>query len=77
MRDPDQPDQLVSVQYRHDSCILFRRFTNYGVDLTAEYVRCLEARGIRHVLVGSKSFHRREEVVAIRTALTRDRVARR
>ena len=52
-----------------DICILFRRFTNYGVDLTAEYVRCLEARGIRHVLVGSKSFHRREEVVAIRTAL--------
>ncbi len=52
-----------------DICILFRRFTNYGVDLTAEYVRCLEDRGIRHVLVGSKSFHRREEVVAIRTAL--------
>jgi ATP-dependent exoDNAse (exonuclease V) beta subunit len=53
----------------NDICILFRRFTNYGVDLTAEYVRCLEARQIRHVLVGSKSFHRREEVVAIRTAL--------
>jgi ATP-dependent helicase/nuclease subunit A len=52
-----------------DICILFRRFTNWGVDLTAEYVRCLEARGIRHVLVGSKSFHSREEVVAIRTAL--------
>ncbi len=52
-----------------DICILFRRFTNYGVDLTAEYVRCLEARGIRHVLVGSKSFHTREEVVAIRAAL--------
>ena len=52
-----------------DICILFRRFTNYGVDLTAEYVRCLEARSIRHVLVGSKSFHTREEVVAIRTAL--------
>jgi ATP-dependent exoDNAse (exonuclease V) beta subunit len=52
-----------------DVCILFRRFTNFGVDLTTEYVRCLEARGIRHVLVGSKSFHSREEVVAIRTAL--------
>lgn len=52
-----------------DICILFRRFTNYGVDLTAEYVRCLEARGIHHVLVGSKSFHSREEVVAVRTAL--------
>jgi ATP-dependent helicase/nuclease subunit A len=53
----------------NDVCILFRRFTNYGVDLTAEYVRCLETRMIRHVLVGSKSFHTREEVVAIRTAL--------
>src|SRR5581483_2890609 len=43
-------------------CILFRRFTNYGVDLTQEYVRKLEARGISHLLVGSKSFHQREEV---------------
>jgi len=50
-------------------CILFRRFTNYGIDLTQEYVRCLEARGIAHLLVGSKSFHRREEVGTLRTAL--------
>jgi ATP-dependent exoDNAse (exonuclease V) beta subunit len=50
-------------------CILFRRFTNYGTDLTQEYVRCLEARGIAHLLVGSKSFHRREEVGTLRTAL--------
>ena len=50
-------------------CILFRRFTNYGVDLTQEYVRSLEARGIAHLLVGSKSFHRREEVGTLRTAL--------
>ena len=50
-------------------CILFRRFTNFGVDLTQEYVRCLEARGIAHLLVGSKSFHRREEVGTLRTAL--------
>ena len=50
-------------------CILFRRFTNYGTDLTQEYVRCLEARGIPHLLVGSKSFHRREEVGTLRTAL--------
>src|SRR5262249_28296674 len=49
--------------------ILFRRFTNYGTDLTQEYVRALEARGIAHLLVGSKSFHRREEVGTIRTAL--------
>jgi ATP-dependent exoDNAse (exonuclease V) beta subunit len=50
-------------------CILFRRFTNFGTDLTQEYVRCLEARGIPHLLVGSKSFHRREEVATLRTAL--------
>src|ERR1019366_648073 len=29
----------------------------------------LEARGIAHLLVGSKSFHRREEVGTLRTAL--------
>jgi hypothetical protein len=34
-----------------------------------EYVRALEARGIEHVLVGSKSFHRREEIGTIRAAL--------
>ena len=50
-------------------CILFRRFTNFGTDLTQEYVRALEARGIAHLLVGSKSFHRREEVGTLRTAL--------
>jgi ATP-dependent exoDNAse (exonuclease V) beta subunit len=50
-------------------CILFRRFTNFKVDLTQEYVRALEARGIEHLLVGSKSFHRREEVGTLRTAL--------
>jgi ATP-dependent exoDNAse (exonuclease V) beta subunit len=50
-------------------CILFRRFTNFGTDLTQEFVRSLEARGIPHLLVGSKSFHRREEVGTLRTAL--------
>ncbi|HEY1339247.1 MAG TPA: UvrD-helicase domain-containing protein, partial [Bryobacteraceae bacterium] len=50
-------------------CILFRRFSSRGVDLTQEYVRCLEARDVPHVLVGSKSFHRREEVGTLRTAV--------
>ena len=58
----------VGVRPEH-VCILFRRFTNFGTDLTQEYVRCLEARGIAHLLVGSKSFHRREEVGTLRTAL--------
>ncbi len=52
-----------------DVCILFRRFTNNGVDLTQDYVRSLEARDIEHVLVGSKGLHAREETAAIRTAL--------
>jgi ATP-dependent helicase/nuclease subunit A len=58
----------VAVQPEH-VCILFRRFTNFGTDLTQEYVRALEAREIPHLLVGSKSFHRREEVGTLRTAL--------
>ena len=60
--------EWVSVRPEH-VCILFRRFTNFGTDLTQEYVRSLEARGIAHLLVGSKSFHRREEVGTLRTAL--------
>src|SRR5260370_11137482 len=52
-----------------DVCILLRRFTNNGVDLTQDYVRSLEARKIEHVLVGSKGLHEREETAAIRTAL--------
>ena len=51
-------------------CILFRRFTNFGRDITRDYVRALEAREIPHLLVGSKSFHNREEVETLRAALT-------
>ena len=67
VRDRSTQD-WVAIRPEH-VCILFRRFTNFGVDLTQEYVRALEARGIEHLLVGSKSFHRREEVGIIRTAL--------
>jgi ATP-dependent helicase/nuclease subunit A len=52
-----------------DICVLFRRFVNNGVDLTQEYVRSLEARGIDHVLVGSKGLHAREEAGVVRAAL--------
>lgn len=69
VRDAEQPSQLVPVSPRH-ICVLFRRFTNYGRDITREYVRGLEAREIPHLLVGSKSFHSREEVETLRTALT-------
>ena len=53
-----------------DVCLLFRRFLHFGKDITREYVEALEARGIPHLLVGGKTFHEREEVDAIRTALT-------
>lgn len=52
-----------------DICILFRKTVSYRKDLTQEYVRALESRGIEHVLVGSKSFHRREEIGTLRAAL--------
>ncbi|MFO0663217.1 MAG: UvrD-helicase domain-containing protein [Polyangiaceae bacterium] len=59
---------LVPVAPGH-ICILFRRFTSFGEDVTRPYVRSLEARRIRHVLVGGRSFHAREEVLALRNAL--------
>ncbi len=69
VRDPENPQRLVPVSSRH-VCVLFRRFTNFGKDLTSDYVRSLEAREIPHLLVGSKSFHSREEVGTLRAALT-------
>jgi len=54
----------------HHVCILFRRFTNFGRDIAREYARGLEARGVGHLLVGSRSFHQREEVETIRAALS-------
>jgi ATP-dependent exoDNAse (exonuclease V) beta subunit len=50
-------------------CLLFKRLQSFGSDVTRPYVRALEARRIPHVLVGGKSFHEREEVIAVRNAL--------
>lgn len=50
--------------------ILFRRFRNFRTDVTRAYVRALEARRIPHVLVGGRSFHDREKVIALHNALT-------
>jgi ATP-dependent exoDNAse (exonuclease V) beta subunit len=50
-------------------CLLFRRFIAYQDDITRSYVEALESRGVPHLLVGGKTFHEREEVDAIRTAL--------
>jgi ATP-dependent helicase/nuclease subunit A len=64
----ESPKERVAIRPRH-ICILFRRFTSYGRDVTRGYVRALEARHIAHVLVRGGSFHEREEVLAIRNAL--------
>ena len=40
-----------------------------ATDVTRPYVEALEARGIPHLLVGGRSFHAREEVESLRTAL--------
>jgi ATP-dependent helicase/nuclease subunit A len=65
----DGPEGGVPVSPRH-VCLLFRRFRSFGEDVARPYVRGLEARGIPHLLVGGSSFHRREEVEAIRNALS-------
>ncbi|HSO31062.1 MAG TPA: UvrD-helicase domain-containing protein, partial [Labilithrix sp.] len=58
----------VRVGSRH-VCLLFKRLQSFGNDVTRPYVRALEVRRIPHVLVGGKSFHDREEVIALRSAL--------
>jgi ATP-dependent exoDNAse (exonuclease V) beta subunit len=58
----------VAIEPRH-ICMLFRRFSTYGRDVTRPYVRALEARHIAHVLVKGGSFNEREEVEALRNAL--------
>jgi ATP-dependent helicase/nuclease subunit A len=59
----------VPIAARH-ICLLFRRFQDFAGDVTRPYVQALEARRILHMVVGGKSFHTREEVEALRTALT-------
>jgi ATP-dependent helicase/nuclease subunit A len=53
-----------------DICLLFRRFAYFGGDVTRPYVEALESRAVPHLLVGGKTFHEREEVDAVRVALT-------
>jgi len=59
---------LVPIKPRH-ICLLFKRFQSYYGDTTRAYVQSLEGRRIPHILVGGRSFHDREEVVALRVAL--------
>ncbi len=64
----ERPNEKVPVQARH-VCLLFKRFQQFGEDVTKRYVTALEVRQVPHVLVGGRSFHAREEVMAIRNAL--------
>jgi len=69
--DPKEPTRRTRRRIvPSDICLLFRRFHHYGSDVTREYVEAIEARGVPHLLVGGKTFHEREEVDVIRTALT-------
>ena len=65
----EEEGRAVPIRPRHIA-ILFRRFRNFGADVTRPYVRALEARRIPHVLVGGRSFHDREEIIALRNAIT-------
>ncbi|MDQ1728899.1 MAG: ATP-dependent helicase/nuclease subunit, partial [Pyrinomonadaceae bacterium] len=62
-------EERVPLQARH-VCLLFRRLRHYTTDVTRKYVEALESYQIPHLLVGGSSFHSREEVEAIRNALT-------
>jgi ATP-dependent helicase/nuclease subunit A len=62
-------EERVPLQARH-VCLLFRRLRHYSTDVTRGYVEALESYRIPHLLVGGSSFHSREEVEAIRNALT-------
>lgn len=66
---PPGSHEPVPVRAR-DIAVLFRRRTQGRQDLTREYARALEARGVEHLLAGSKTFHHREEVETLRAALT-------
>jgi ATP-dependent exoDNAse (exonuclease V) beta subunit len=63
-----RPGARVPIEPRH-ICLLFRRFVSFGEDITRPYVDALEARGIRHLLVGGRTFHNREEIETLRAAL--------
>ena len=65
---PNGAEQRIPIRPRHIA-VLFRRFVNFGQDVTRPYTDAIEARGIPHLLVGGKAFHGREEVETLRAAL--------
>ena len=59
----------MPVEARH-VCHPLQALQSFGDDVTRPYVDALEARRVPHVLVGGRSFHEREEVEAMRDALS-------
>ena len=53
-----------------DVCLLFRRYQAFGRDVTADYLRALEARQVPHLLIGGRALTEREEASTLRVALT-------
>jgi ATP-dependent exoDNAse (exonuclease V) beta subunit len=70
VEDPEAPGSGVQVPIlpRHVA-LLFRRFVQWGTDVSRLYGRALEERQVPHVLLGARSFHQREEVETLRAAL--------
>lgn len=64
----EEEGRRVPVRASH-VCVLLRRLQSRGADVTRPYVKALEARRVPHLLVGGRSFHDREEVLALRNAL--------
>lgn len=62
-------DKRAPIRAEH-ICVLLRRFESYGEDKARAYAQALEARDIPHLLIGGRSFHQREEVETLRSALT-------
>lgn len=65
----DRNGETVLVKPHH-ICLLFKRFRGFGGDVTAPYVNALDACEVPHILVGGTALHRRDEVLALRNALT-------
>jgi ATP-dependent helicase/nuclease subunit A len=66
--DKDNPETRVPLSFGH-ICLLFRRLYSWDDEIARPYIRAMEARNIPHLLVGGRSFHNREEVQTVRTAL--------
>lgn len=67
--EPHAPEKKVPVQAQH-ICLLFKRLRFFRDDIARPYLDALEARGITYAPVAGSSWHAREEVLALRTALT-------